>query len=172
MGLMPGNEPSPPRGRSSSLISWIVLLILFGPTLYHLLRNATTGWLTNEQWLMLLGGLIAIVGLAAIVRQVSRRSEGSAASLSPSAYESAAQRRSTTTTLRPPEWPALPPVIVQRTDRDLLARLQDARPDIVARQAPAVPQAPRFEPMITGKAVLGALLVTTLLLGSVILLLG
>lgn len=172
MGLMPGNEPAPPRGRGSRLISWIVLLILFGPTLYRLLRNATAGWLTNEAWLMLLGGLIAIGGLAAIMRQVSRRSEGRAAPLPPSAYEAAARRRARTATLRPPERPALPPVVVQRSDRELLARLTDARPDIVAHQPTAMPQAPRFEPMVTAKAFLGALLVTALLLGSALLLLG
>lgn len=148
MPIVPGNEP-PEQKQRTSLGGWIVPLIIFGPMLYNLVRNATRGVLTDQQLLIAGGGLIGLVALVAIARRVGQSRASSASSL-PTSYTP----------------PSTPP--------RQLNGYTSSTPSQYRTQLdkPYVPQPPRFEPIITGKVLLVGVVLAALMLGAGALLLG
>ncbi len=148
MSFVAGNDPPPSKRSGGSLISWLFLLLVFGPTIYRVLRNATAGVISDQQLLIIGGGLIALIGVIVIVQRINRSRADGGPRL-PTPMPPPAPRRS-----------APPP------DIGAVRRVTGAS------SQPYLPPAPRFEPMITGKVVLASLIFGAFLAGIGVLLLG
>jgi hypothetical protein len=123
MGFVAGNDPSPQKKASGPGFGWVSLLFI-GVLLFRVVRNMTAGLLTDEQLAILVGGVIALIGLAIIVQRVNRSRANNSPSL-PTTYQ--------------PQQPSYPSSTGYSPIRS------EARPPT---------NAPRFEPIITGKVFL------------------
>ncbi len=122
MPLTPNNQGQRPR---RSGWGWLVPLLIAGPTIINLVRRQTTGVLTDEQLLMIVAGVGALVVLVVVGRR---------------AWQSNA---------------AVP-----------------RSPTYTPQQSSTLPQAPRYEPMVTGKVLLAGLVLGVLFAGGVVALLS
>lgn len=141
MPIVPGNEPTPQRRRSGGFgLGWIVWLAILGPTLYRLARNAVGGRLTDQQFLIIAGGLAGLFIMILIVRWVNNTRTGGSTSL-PTGYQ-------------PPR------------------QMQGRLPTPPQPRPASLPEAPRFEPMVTGKVVLAGLILAAFMGGAAFILLS
>lgn len=151
MPIVSGNEPQPPRRRSSGPgLGWIFPLLVFGPVLYNTIRRATAGILTDQQLLIVGGGLVGLVVLGIIAQRVNRIRAGSSSSL-PTSYT--------------------PPPSVGGSSSLPSAYASQMSPTRTQPGQSYVPRPPKFEPIITGKVLLAGLVVALVLGGIGLLLL-
>lgn len=119
----------------------IVFLVVFGRPIYNLVRSLTRGIVTDQQLMIVAGGVVALVVLAVIVQRVNQSRQGS------SPYSPTSMPMNSPTSLP--------------TSNPTASLQQYTRPGDVR-----LPSAPRFEPIITGKVVLAGLLLALLLFGG------
>jgi hypothetical protein len=84
MPIVPGNEP-PRRRQRGSALGWLLPLLIFGPTIYNVVRNNLGINVSNQQALIVVGGIVGLVALAVIVQRVNRLREGNTTTL-PTSY--------------------------------------------------------------------------------------
>ncbi len=141
MPIVRGNEPRQPQRRAGgATLGWIIPLIIFGPTIYRVIRNASAGLLTDQQLAVAAGGAVAFGVMVWVIQRVNRARASNPARL-PTAYE-------------------LPKAAVPPTS-------QAGGPSI---DQAYVPQSPRYEPIITGKVVLAGVVLAALMAGLGLLL--
>jgi hypothetical protein len=109
MPIVPGNEPQRTPNSGGSRLGWIIPLVIFGPSLYRFVRSGIGARLTDQQMLIVGGGLVGLVVLAVIVQRVNR-SRNDTTSRLPTSYMPAATGRSNTSVPRLPtaEWKVPP----------------------------------------------------------------
>ena len=142
MPIVPGNEQKSGKESRGFPFGLIVFLIVFGRPVYNLVRSLTRGIVTDQQLMIVAGGVVALVALAVIVQRVNQSRQGS------SPYSPTSLSPTNTPTMLTPTNPT--------------ASLQQYTSPGDAR----LPSAPRFEPIITGKVVLVGLLLALLLFGG------
>lgn len=125
MPIVPGNEPrQTPKSGGSINLGWILPLLIFGPTLYRFVRNSVGNRLTDQQILIIGGGLVGLVVLAVIVQRVNRMRNDTASSL-PTSYLPAASQLpgNVAPRVQRPEWktPAAPKYEPMVTGKVMLA---------------------------------------------------
>jgi hypothetical protein len=140
MPIVSGNEPPPPRNARGSLLGWVFPLLFFGPIIYNFVRSATRGLLTDQQLLIVGGGLIGLAALVAIGRRVG-------------------QSRANTTTSLPTSY--TPPQNVAPLSRATPVN-REQPPNRAPGDKPYMPSPPRFEPIITGKVLLVGIVLAAL----------
>ncbi|HEX6291008.1 MAG TPA: hypothetical protein VFZ66_17615 [Herpetosiphonaceae bacterium] len=85
MPIVAGNDPKPAKESKGSGCGWLIfLLVFFWRPLYNMIRSVVNGRISDQQLLIIVGGVVALVVLALIVQRVNRSRQGSAASLPPS----------------------------------------------------------------------------------------
>lgn len=76
MPIVSGNEPQPKR--SSGLgCGWLLPLLILAPTIARLVRQSTAGWLTDQQLLILVGGLTVLIAFGVMIQWANRANRGS-----------------------------------------------------------------------------------------------
>lgn len=156
-GGAPGNSQ---KRRGGSWVTWILPLLIFGPTIYRGIRNMAAGRLTDQQLLIAGAGIVLLAALVVIVQRINRSRNSSTSSL-PTAYEP------------PKSIGAAPPMMrVPSPDDEFSA------PSSTSAYGPRelsshtyVTRAPQFEPIITGKVVLAGVVLAAVLTGIGLLLL-
>lgn len=142
MPIVPGNEQKSGKESKGFPFGLIVFLVVFGRPIYNLVRSLTRGIVTDQQLMIVAGGVVALVALAVIVQRVNQSRQGSTP-YSPTSMTPTNPQTSLPT--------SNPTASLQQYTRPGDARL---------------PSAPRFEPIITGKVVLAGLLLALLLFGG------
>ena len=139
MPIVSGNEPQRPGRRSGgSWFGWLLPLIIFGPTLYRFVRSATAGRVTNQQLLIGLGGVLVLAAMVWVARRVSGTRDRNVTRLPTGSPSSMGQS----------------------------VRLEAPRLPSSTLGPGGVPQAPRFEPLVTGKVFMVGVILA-LLIGGV-----
>lgn len=133
MPIVSGNEPPSQRNRRNSLVGWVLPLLFFGPMIYNFVRSTTRGVLTDQQLLIVGGGLIGLVAIVVIMRRVGQSRAGSSTSL-PTSYT--------------------PPTNVAPLSRATPIKQPQPQQYRTRTEQPYVPSPPRFEPIVTGKVFL------------------
>lgn len=146
MPIVAGNQPEPKKPTRGPSLGWLVPLLVFGPPLYSFVRRVTAGILTNQQLLVVGGGVLGLIVLGVIVQRVNRLRAGGASRL-PTSYA--------------PPAPTLPGA----SSPGASGKTNDR-----AGQ-PYLPPPPRFEPIVTGNVLLVGVLVALVmgLIGFVLL---
>ena len=147
MPIVQGNEPQRPGRRAGgSVLGWLLPLIIFGPTLYRIIRSTVGGRVTDQQLALALGGIVALVVVVTVVRRVNGTRDRNVTRLP--------------TGVAPP--------------MSAGPRLESPRLPSSTLGAGGLPRAPRFEPMVTGKVIVAGFVLAALLgaAGFVLLMLG
>lgn len=143
MPIVSGNEPPPTRNTRGSLIGWVFPLLFFGPMIYNFVRSATRNVVTDQQLLIVAGGVIGLAAMVVIARRIGQNRSSSTGSL-PNSYT--------------------PPPNLVPPSRTQVSQYRAPAPKQY------VPPPPRFEPIITGKVFLVGVVLAALLGGLGLLL--
>lgn len=79
MPIVPGNEPKSGKKSGGFPFGLIVFLVIFGPQIYNVIRSFTRGIVTDQQLMIVAGGVVALVALVVIVQRVNQSRQGSTA---------------------------------------------------------------------------------------------
>ncbi len=75
MPIVSENEPQ--TKRSSGIgCGWILPLLILGPTIARFVRQSTAGWLTDQQLLIIVGGLTVLIVFGIMIRRASHAARG------------------------------------------------------------------------------------------------
>jgi hypothetical protein len=115
MPIVPGNDPKSAKKSSGFPFGLIVFLVVFGRPIYNVVRSFTRGIVTDQQLLIIGGGVVALVALAVIVQRVNQSRQGSSPytpTYTPSSNPTASLQQYTTPgDVRMPSAPRFEPVI-------------------------------------------------------------
>lgn len=82
MPIVPGNDQGSGKKSGGSLVGWLVFLLVFGRPLYGLVRSVTNGRISDQQLLIITGGVVALIAVGVIVQRVNRMRASGTSTLS------------------------------------------------------------------------------------------
>ncbi len=73
MPIVAGNDQQPEKKSSGAGCGWVVMLLVFlWRPLYTMIRDFTNGRFSDDQLVMIVGGIFGLIVLAALVQRVNR----------------------------------------------------------------------------------------------------
>ncbi len=75
MPIVSGNKPQPKRSGGIGW-GWLLPLLILGPTIARFVRQSTAGWLTDQQLLIIVGGLAILIAFGIMIHRVNHAERG------------------------------------------------------------------------------------------------